>query len=228
MVSFIIPTIYKSKRLISLLRSLDVHSLVSEILLIEDCPYTGMLDGYNFNKLNIVPFQERKFCNGGWNLGVLLSKNYYHALCSDDILFPTSIIDDVIHFYKLRPKSGVIGMDSSQYEIEYKPLVYGFDQKQTWETNQGWGALQFNHKNNPLIIPEDLKTLKMNFAGCKFNEKIFAGMKNADGLKTKLGITKDAKVENLDEKHEKNKSKGFEFDETIYEDGSSSDFLSFI
>jgi hypothetical protein len=157
MVSFIIPTIYKSERLISLLRSLDVHSLVSEILLIEDCPYTGMLDGYNFNKLTIVPFQERKFCNGGWNLGVSLSKNHYHALCSDDILFPTSIIDDVIHFYKLRPKSGVIGMDSSQYEKEYKPLVYGFNQKQTWETNQGWGALQFNHKNNPLIIPKDLK-----------------------------------------------------------------------
>jgi len=157
MISFIIPTIYRSERLISLLRSLDVHSLVSEILLIEDCPYTGMLDGYNFNKLTIIPFQERKFCNGGWNLGVSLSKNYYHALCTDDILFPTSIIDDVIHFYKLRPKSGVIGMDSSQYEIEYKPLVYGFNQKQTWETNQGWGALQFNHKNNPLIIPEDLK-----------------------------------------------------------------------
>ena len=161
MITFIIPTIYKSPFLIQLLRSLDVHPLVSEILLIEDCPSTGMLDSYNFNKLTFVPFQERKYCNGGWNLGVSLSKNYYYALCSDDILFPTSIIDDVLHFYKFRPKSGFIGMDCSQYEPEYKPLYYGFKQKENFLLSSGgyngWGALQFNHKNNPLIIPEDLK-----------------------------------------------------------------------
>jgi GT2 family glycosyltransferase len=158
MISFIIPTIYRSERLISLLRSLDVHSLVSEILLIEDCPYTGMLDGYNFNKLTIIPFQERKFCNGGWNLGVSLSKNYYYALCSDDILFPTSVIDDVIHFYKLRPKSGVIGMHPTQYNVfSDKPLVYGFVEREVWHMDGGWGALQFNHKDNLILIPEDLK-----------------------------------------------------------------------
>jgi len=158
MISFIIPTIYRSERLISLLRSLDVHSLVSEILLIEDCPYTGMLDGYNFNKLTIVPFQERKFCNGGWNLGVSLSKNYYYALCSDDILFPTSVIDDVIHFYKLRPKSGVIGMHPTQYNVfSDKTLVYGFVEREVWHMDGGWGALQFNHKDNLISIPEDLK-----------------------------------------------------------------------
>jgi len=158
MVSFIIPTIYKSERLIQLLRSLDVHSLVSEILLIEDCPYTGMLDGYNFNKLTIVPFQERKFCNGGWNLGVSLSKSYYYALCSDDILFPTTVIDDVIHFYKLRPKSGVIGMHPTQYNIfSDKPLVYGFVEREIWHIDGGWGALQFNHKDNIIPIPDDLK-----------------------------------------------------------------------
>jgi hypothetical protein len=44
------------------------------------------------------------------------------------------------------------------------------------------------------VIPEDLKTLKMNFAGCKFNKKIFEGMTNADKLKTKLGITEGAEV----------------------------------
>jgi len=158
MISFIIPTIYRSERLISLLRSLDVHSLVSEILLIEDCPYTGMLDGYDFNKLTIVPFQERKYCNGGWNLGVSLSKNYYYALCSDDILFPTSVIDDVIHFYKLRPKSGVIGMHPTQYNVfSDKPLVYGFVEREVWHMDGGWGALQFNHKDNLILIPEDLK-----------------------------------------------------------------------
>jgi len=158
MISFIIPTIYKSERLIQLLRSLDVHSLVSEILLIEDCPDTGMLSKYNFNKLTVVPFQERKFCNGGWNLGVSLSKSHYYALCSDDILFPTSIIDDVIHFYKLRPKTGVIGMHPTQYNVfDDKPLFYGFAEREVWHIDGGWGALMFNHKNNLITIPDDLK-----------------------------------------------------------------------
>ena len=76
---------------------------------------------YNFNKLTIVPFQERKYCNGGWNLGVSLVKTYYYALCNDDILFPTSVIDDVFHFYKLRPKSGFIGMHKTQFDTACKP-----------------------------------------------------------------------------------------------------------
>jgi len=158
MISFIIPTLYKTKKLIPLLISLNAHSLVREILLIEDCPYTGMLDGYDFNKLTIVPFQERKFCNGGWNLGVSLVKTHYYALCNDDVLFPTSIIDDVLHFYKLRPKSGVIGMHPTQYDVfKGKPLIYGFVEREIWHMDGGWGALQFNHKDNLLIIPEDLK-----------------------------------------------------------------------
>jgi hypothetical protein len=75
MITFIIPTIYKSPFLIQLLRNLDVHPLVSEILLVEDCPDNGILNSCNFNKLNVVPFQERKYCNGGWNLGVNLVKH---------------------------------------------------------------------------------------------------------------------------------------------------------
>jgi len=161
MITFIIPTIYKSSFLIQLLRNLDVHPLVNEILLIEDCPSTGILNNCYFNKLNVIPFQKRKYCNGGWNLGTSLVKTHYYALCNDDILFPTSIIDDVLHFYKFRPKSGFVGMDFSQYETEYKPLYYGFKQKENFSPSSsgynGWGTLQFNHKDNDVIIPNDLK-----------------------------------------------------------------------
>ena len=156
MISFIIPTIYKSERLIQLLRNLDVHPLISEILLVEDCPYNGMLNGYNFNKLTVIPFQERRYCNGGWNLGVSLVKTHYYALCNDDILFPTSIIDDVLHFYKFRPKSGFIGMHPSQYHHQ-QPDVYGFIKREVWHIDGGWGTLIFNHKDNDIIIPNDLK-----------------------------------------------------------------------
>jgi hypothetical protein len=162
MISFIIPTLYKSERLIQLLRNLDVHPLVNEILLIEDCPDTGMLDpkhGNLFNKVTVIPFQERKYCNGGWNLGVSLVKTHYYALCNDDILFPTSVIDDVLHFYKFRPKSGFIGMHPTQFNCatQIKPVVYGIIQREIWHIAGGWGTLIFNHKDNNIIIPNDLK-----------------------------------------------------------------------
>ena len=69
-ISFVIPTIYKSPRLIKLLQDLESCSLVSEILLVEDAPYTGMLDGITLNKTKIIPFTKKRFCNGAWNYGV--------------------------------------------------------------------------------------------------------------------------------------------------------------
>ena len=51
MISFIIPTIYKSPRLIQLLYDLNSCSYVSEILVIEDSPSNGMLSNISLNKV---------------------------------------------------------------------------------------------------------------------------------------------------------------------------------
>lgn len=159
MISFIIPTVYKSKNLPHLIQNLERCDLVSEILIVEDIKYNGFFDGYDFKKVKIIPFKEQKYCNGGWNLGLSFSKNFYYALCSDDILFSTKIIEDVLHFYKLRPNSGVVGMHPVQYN-KYEPgniLSFGFMEREKPHADGGWGALMFNHKDNLMIIPEDLK-----------------------------------------------------------------------
>lgn len=157
MISFIIPTIYKSPRLIKLLYDLESCNLVSEVLLIEDAPYTGMLDGVTLTKTTIIPFTEKRYCNGAWNFGIENVSSYYYALCNDDINFDTNIIDDVLHFYKLRPNSGFIGMDASQYDTINNPEVFGFVRHKSYEAVNGWGCLIFNHKSNNVIIPNDLK-----------------------------------------------------------------------
>jgi len=157
MISFIIPTIYKSPRLVKLLSDLENCSLVNEILLIEDAPYTGMLDGMVLNKTIIHPFTEKRYCNGAWNYGIEKISNYYYALCNDDINFNTDIIEDVINFYKLRPNTGFIGMDNSQYDTNNPPEIYGFIQHKTYEAVNGWGCLIFNHKSNNVFIPNELK-----------------------------------------------------------------------
>lgn len=156
-ISFTIPTIYKSPRLIKLLQDLESCSLVSEILLVEDAPYTGMLDGITLNKTKIIPFTEKRFCNGAWNYGVKNVSSYYYALCNDDVNFDISIIEDIIHFYKTRPNSGFIGMDSSQFDVNNVPNFYGVQRKFDTTATGGWGVIIFNHKNNDVIIPDDLK-----------------------------------------------------------------------
>ena len=160
MVSFIIPTVYKSKNLKIQVSNLERCDLVEEIIIVEDAPYNGMFDGMVLNKTKIVPYDgNQKYCNGGWNLGLGLSKCFYYALSTDDIIYSTKVIEDVIHFYKTRPNLGVIGIHAVNYN-KYEPgrlLVYGITERQKEWADGGWGALMFNHKDNLMIIPEDLK-----------------------------------------------------------------------
>ena len=161
MISFIIPTIYKSQRIKKLVADLCDCDLVSEILIIEDT--SDFVDRDIFfpfcnDKLKIIKFTKKRYCNGAWNYGIKNVKNYFYALCNDDINFNTSIIYDVINFYKQRPKSGFIGMHPSQYNINTKPYRYGFELKDKFSpANNGWGCLIFNHRGNDVYIPSDLK-----------------------------------------------------------------------
>lgn len=159
MISFIIPTIYKAPQLPQLLQNLENNDLVTEIILVENAPYNGMLDNIPYlNKVKIKPYSENLFCNGAWNYGSQTCINHYYALCNDDILFPSTIIQDILHFYKFRPKSGFVGMHFCQFnEVNYRPLVYGVMERTKWCGDGGWGTLIFNHKDNNVIIPEDLK-----------------------------------------------------------------------
>jgi hypothetical protein len=152
MFSFIIPTIYKSQRLLPLIETLENCDLVGEILLIEN--QTGSLDLSNFTKLKIINTGENLFYVKSCNLGVSLAQYPYIALCSDDINFSSKTITDVYNFYNTYPQSGYIGIHNSQYEIHRKPLYYGFgiQEIRLW----GWGVLVFGQKEHYQPMPEDL------------------------------------------------------------------------
>ena len=159
MISIIIPTVYKAPQLPQLLLNLENCDLVTEIILVENAPPNGILDNINYsNKLIVKPYTENLFCNGAWNYGTQVCKNHYYAFCNDDVLFPNVIIKDVINFYKSRPNSGFIGMHPCQFDsLKDRPLIYGFIEREDWHMRGGWGTLIFNHKDNDIIIPNDLK-----------------------------------------------------------------------
>jgi len=166
MISIIIPTMYKSPRLPKLIQDLEQHNLVSEILLIEDTPsiyMDGMLDNITTTKTIIYPFTKKRYCNGVWNFGVSKVKNHFYALCNDDINFNTNIIDDVLYFYQSKPNMGFVGMHHTSY-IYQKSEMYAIQKNNPNSENYGWGCLIFNHKNNNVFIPDDLK----NYFGDNF------------------------------------------------------------
>jgi hypothetical protein len=158
MLTVIIPTIYKSPHLIKLLRVLENCDLVQEVILIEDdVSKDNTINNTWFNKLTIIPFTEKRWFNGCINLGVSLVKTQYYAISNDDVVFPSSIIKDCMHHYKLRPKTGVIGMHSTCYHQQPPSLFALAQQNDIISQVGGWGMLMFNHKNNDIIIPNDLK-----------------------------------------------------------------------
>jgi hypothetical protein len=187
MISFIIPTVYSSPQLKIQVTNLERCDLVEEILIIEDVPYNGMFDGMDLKKTKIIPYNGvKKYCNGGWNLGLSISKSYYYALSTDDILYSTKIIEDILHFYKTRSNLGVIGIhpvNYNKYETN-RVLFYGIVEKEKLHADGGWGALMFNHKDNVMMIPEDLQhwcgdTYYLNYSKYPvydyFGEKFFTG-----------------------------------------------------
>ena len=82
---------------ISSTQDTTLHSLVDAVL-----PNNGILNNIYSDKLIVKEYTENVYCNGAWNYGAENCKNYYYALCNDDILFDTRIIDDIIHFYKTK------------------------------------------------------------------------------------------------------------------------------
>ena len=160
MVTFIIPTVYMAETMPFLLEMLNFHPLVSEIILIENSENRVRLPEYE--KLKIVNTGSNLMCNKSWNLGVLLTKSKYYALCNDDILFNGKMIDDVVRFYNEDDEVNLIGMDKTQLEIEIKPYV--FDLRVNYKRDYGWGTLIFGKTDLYTPIPQDL----IHYAGDEY------------------------------------------------------------
>jgi len=160
MFSFIIPTMYRSNKINDLLKTLEFESLVKEIIIIENIPqnseYLEELIDYSFyKKVKLLTQNENIFVNPAWNLGAQHASGEYLAICNDDVNFNPIILKDILHYYTNYDGIGFIGMHSSQYEKDKKPILFGI--KHTESLNIGWGSLIFTKKENYIPIPNDLK-----------------------------------------------------------------------
>jgi Glycosyl transferase family 2 len=149
--SVIIPTLWKSKQILSLIDQLTLCKNVKEIIIIDN---NGCNSLYKKNldkndKIKILIQEKNIFVNPSWNLGVSKSTGENIALCNDDVSFSTKIFDDINV-----ERGSLYGPHTSCYNLQ-KDGKYEFIKDKN--INYGFGCLLFFNKKDYVPIPEDLK-----------------------------------------------------------------------
>jgi len=147
-ISVIIPTLHQSKYLFELISNLNISSSVLEIIIIDNGNKNG-LNLVQFEKVRVLNQFENLYVNPSWNLGVRNAKSDYIAICNDDILFDTSIIEKVLLL--LDSNIGIIGVNPEVNQIS-KFLKIRVAKKRL----KYYGTLMFLKKEKYRFIPSDL------------------------------------------------------------------------
>lgn len=152
MYSVIIPTMWRSTQLAYMLPALIQHSLIGEIIVINNDAsktpeYFSSLEDPRIVK--ITPGNNIGV-NPAWNLGVRTSK--FDKLCflSDDIEFDINVFNFLND--KLEEKDGLVGVYVHPWPREGATEI-----KLVEKMIFGYGALMFMNKKNYIPIPEEFK-----------------------------------------------------------------------
>lgn len=182
MFSCIIPTIWKSKRIVKLVEDLVNSDLVGEIIIIDN-DFSNSIKLIDSPKIEIIKMNENIFVNPAWNLGVGLSKFDNIALINDDINFDSNVFE-LFKNNELKD-IGIIGMSTSNYNLSKNEHVRYVSSN---GINYGWGCLILFHKDNYVPIPEDLKIwCGDNWLASKIKTNVLFGLKIETEMSTSSG-----------------------------------------
>jgi hypothetical protein len=187
--SVIIPTLWKSNRIHTLLFDLIKCEFVDEIILIDNggkfFEYFEALD-----KVKLVQTGENIYVNPAWNLGVKLAKNNSIALVNDDINFNPNIFGVITNDILL--EYGIIGQSEYNYKGNNtdEPILEKWNGKiRDW----GWGCLIMFDKQNWMDIPDDIKIWYGDDYIFKCNTSTKSTMKNFN-IETEMSTTSDEPI----------------------------------
>lgn len=175
MISVVIPTMWKPPHLNKMLPILDRHSLIGEIILIDnDRTKTNHNLLKKISKLRYYSFsQENIFVNPAWNCGAQVSKYDKLFILNDDCLVNLISLDKI--YDMIIPENGILGFSEESYcnyELDAFDLLcsagYGSNliikeinpgeyKKTTGMPHFYYGSAMFIHKKNFVKIPENLK-----------------------------------------------------------------------
>ena len=181
--SVVIPTLWKSKRIHTLLQDLISCDSVGEIILIDNSnKFKQYYDILSKTKV-IIPSQNM-FVSESWNFGIRSAKYDNIALCNDDINFNSNIFDMFLQSDII----GVVGQASDNYHYDYSqnPIITPMIGTRPW----GWGCLIFLKKEYWKEVPESLRVWYGDDWLVKFNPISKYTLHNF-AIKTEMSSTSD-------------------------------------
>ena len=147
MFTAIIPTLWKSKRIVKLLQDLNDCPYVGEIILIDNDPRNNSLPT-SFEKIQVVTSGENMYVNAAWNYGASVAKFDNLLICNDDVNFDPSFLS----IFKFQ--QGIVGMAGENYSR--KETATDLHTKAMTSRPYGWGCIMLIAKANYVPIPDDL------------------------------------------------------------------------
>lgn len=173
MISVIVPTMWKAPHLMKMLPLLENHSLIGEVLIIDNDTSKTNEDIHKYSKVVHLPQKENIYVNPAWNLGVKTAK--FDKLCflNDDVVFNVNCLDTLYDL--ITPERGLLGFSEASY-CGFSPELYdtlvsseiGSDvhlQETNIYENEStsgmphvyYGCVMFLHKERFFFIPHEFK-----------------------------------------------------------------------
>jgi hypothetical protein len=152
--TIIIPTLWKSTRLLGMLDHYLQSEFVGEIIIIDNSK--GYFNHFSEvpHKITLIQPDDNIYVNPAWNLGIGISKFENICLLNDDITFDVKIFElfskeDVL-------TNGIIGLSQSSYELSDNNDI-AIDEWIRGNSYWGWGCMIFLKREMWIEIPNDIK-----------------------------------------------------------------------
>lgn len=161
MVTFVIPTLWKSDRIYSTIDAVR-HSNIEgiELIIIDNANSDFKSDS---DKVRVIKLDDNIFVNPAWNIGVSIALNEYVCLLNDDVelnisVLINSFINSINNIPGFSKDFGMLAYESGKHlssEINTDGQILPLRELELKGT--GFGQLMLFHKNNYCKIPEHFK-----------------------------------------------------------------------
>lgn len=152
---------------------LENHSLIGEIIIIDNDTSKTNSEIHNYSKVVHVPQKENIYVNPAWNLGVKLAK--FDKLCflNDDVIFNAQCIDTLYDL--ITPERGLMGFSEASYcgftpelfetlvgtgigsEVYLEATNIYENESTSGMPHSYYGCVMFLHKQRFFVIPDEFK-----------------------------------------------------------------------
>jgi len=153
MFSVIIPTMWRSMRVLGMLHRLYKSEYVDEIIIIDNDKESRLF--FDNKKTKILEQEENIFVNPAWNLGVKEAKNENICILNDDVTFDVDIAFSEAESFLFSNGDSCLGLHPNSFR-HIDPNTAKITDGHF--IGLGWGCCIFMKKSVWVDIPEGLKT----------------------------------------------------------------------